>query len=128
MNPGTKTSTVGYNDVVLYNQNGKICNALVLQSQIVPVPDRSAPGGQNYEEHLTITFLDPFMAKPQLTQIEMENAIKKPLFGVKEWSDINPIGWLHAKVVVADTDGAGTESGQREYAGSTSGRGERDGT
>jgi hypothetical protein len=122
MQPGSKASTVNYGDVVLYNQNGKICNALVLQSQIIPVPDRSAPGGQGHEEHLTLTFLDPFMAKPQLTGIEMENAIKKPIVGVKEWSATNPIGWLHAKVLV------GTESGHREYAGSTSGRGEREQT
>jgi hypothetical protein len=104
-------TTLGYGDVVIYSQNGKTCNAQVLQSQIVPVPDRSAPGGQRNEEHLTLIYLIPAAGRQVMSQIEMDNAIGKA-FGVQELTEDNKTGWLRATVHV--DGGANTAQGQRE--------------
>jgi hypothetical protein len=123
MNQGTvpTRTTLNYGDLVIYNQNGKTCNALVFQSQTVPVPDRGAPAGVRNEEHLTLTYLEPERAKPLMSQIEMEAATRK-IFGVREYGNGNPTGWIRAKVIVEN----GEE--QPEYAGAQSGHGERDGS
>lgn len=112
-------TSFGYGDVVLYSQNGKICNAQVLQAQVVPVPDRSAPGGSRNEEHLTLIYLIPAAGRQVMSQIEMDNAIGKA-FGVQQLSEDNKVGWIRANVHV---DGAPTTHAQveNEHAGQSTG-------
>lgn len=82
----------GYNDCVLYSVKGIMCKALVIQSQLVPVPDRSAPGGTREEEHLSLLYLDPTAGRPVMTQAETENAITRQ-HGVAPASERNRSGW-----------------------------------
>lgn len=97
--PQHQPTSFGYGDVVLYSQNGKVCNAQVMQAQIVPIPDRSAPGGMRNEEHLTLTYLKPEAGKPVMSQIEMDSAVGKA-FGVQQLSEENKTGWIRARVIV----------------------------
>lgn len=110
-------STLGYGDIVLYNQNGKVCNAQVIQSQIVQVPDRNVPGGLRHEEHLTLIYLIPAAGKQVMSQIDMEAAIGRA-FGVQEFSEDNKFGWMRATVQPADDAIVGNESTaeQHEFA------------
>lgn len=106
-------TTFGYGDVVLYSQNGKICNALVMQSQVVPIP---APGGLRNEEHLELRYLNPSAGKQVMSQIEMDNAISRA-FGVRELSEENKTGWLRAKITVDPENLQGETSQEQQYAG-----------
>jgi hypothetical protein len=88
-------STFSYGDPVLYDQNGILIPANVLQSQIVTVPDSKAPGGVREEEHLTIAYLNPKLKAPLMTQVQMDAAILRA-YGVQERSDTQLVGYIRA--------------------------------
>lgn len=89
-------STLKYGDVVLYEVNGERINAQVLQSQIVPAPDRKAHAGMTHEEHLTIVYLKPGFGKPIMSQTEMDTATGRH-YGVAPWSATNRNGWIRCQ-------------------------------
>jgi hypothetical protein len=94
-NANPTTNTLKYGDTVIYEIDGQRCNALVLQSQLVSVPDRSGRGGQSNEEHLVLAYLHPNKAKPQMTQTEMDAATCRD-FGVRPLHEGIRTGWIRA--------------------------------
>lgn len=89
------TSTFKFGDPVIYENAGVLVSARVLQSQIVPFPDKTADGGIGYEEHLILEYLDPKYDKPLLTSMEMDAAHKR-VFGVRERSESIRNGFIRA--------------------------------
>lgn len=110
-----RETTMKPGDPVLYEHSGIVHAATVLQCQLRTVPDKTAEDGVRYDEEVVLTYFDPKHARPVMSQVQMEEAMKR-VYGAMERTETNKNGYIRCRMIGI---GPFAEGWNRRYAGKT---------